>query len=85
MKYLYIRLSSSKFILFQCTVPSLQKLCDILGEHKSWTVAHIVAHFGQYELLNEPDVQKQINEVDPATGSTALMVNINNYLIIYHP
>ncbi|XP_045496134.1 85/88 kDa calcium-independent phospholipase A2 [Colias croceus] len=60
----------------ECTVQSLQKLCDILSEHKSWTVAHMVAHFGQYELLNEPDVQRHIDEVDPATGATALMIAI---------
>ncbi|XP_045526544.1 85/88 kDa calcium-independent phospholipase A2 [Pieris brassicae] len=81
-------ISEEKFITFkdripiyvkitkECTVPSLQKLCDILSEHKSWTVAHIVAHFGQYELLNEPDVQRHIDEVDPSTGASALMVAI---------
>ncbi|XP_072947664.1 85/88 kDa calcium-independent phospholipase A2 isoform X1 [Epargyreus clarus] len=67
---LYIKITK------ECTVASLQKICDTLSENKSWTIAHLVAHFGLYELFNEPDVQKHINDVDPTTGATPLMVAI---------
>ncbi|XP_050666518.1 85/88 kDa calcium-independent phospholipase A2 [Leptidea sinapis] len=82
--------SEERFIVFKekipvyvritkdCTVPSLQKLCDILGKNKSWTIAHMVAYFGQSELLNHPDIQKHINDVDPATGSSCLMIAIQS-------
>ncbi|CAH2245451.1 jg8709 [Pararge aegeria aegeria] len=62
----------------ECTVAGLQKLCDTLTEHQSWSVAHLVAHFGQYELFNDPEVQKQIDEIDPATGTTPLMVAVKS-------
>ncbi|KOB73677.1 putative phospholipase A2, group VI [Operophtera brumata] len=57
----------------ECTVASLQKLCDTLTEHPSWTIAHLVAHFGLFELFNHEDVQKHMDEVDPASGTTPLM------------
>ncbi|XP_045766351.1 85/88 kDa calcium-independent phospholipase A2 [Maniola jurtina] len=69
---LYIKITK------ECTVAGLQKICDTLTEHRSWSVAHLVAHFGQHELFNDPDVQKQINEVDPATGTTPLMVAVKS-------
>lgn len=62
--------------LFQCSVQTLQKVCDTLSEHQSWSIAHLVAHFGLYELFNDPDVQKHLDETDPATGATPLMVII---------
>ncbi|KAI5637886.1 ankyrin repeats (many copies) domain-containing protein [Phthorimaea operculella] len=67
---LYIKITK------ECTVQSLQKLCDLLSTHQSWSVAHIVAHFGQYELFNDPEVQKLINDIDPLTGATPLMVAV---------
>ncbi|XP_041987671.1 85/88 kDa calcium-independent phospholipase A2 [Aricia agestis] len=67
---LYIKLSK------ECTVGSLQKLVDILAEHPSWSLAHVLAYFGIHELFNEPELQAQINIVDPTTGMTPLMVAI---------
>ncbi|XP_047534908.1 85/88 kDa calcium-independent phospholipase A2 [Vanessa atalanta] len=61
-----------------CSVASLQRICDTLTENKSWSLAHMVAHFGQYELFNDPDIQRQINEVDSVTGITPLMLSIKN-------
>ncbi|XP_060802658.1 85/88 kDa calcium-independent phospholipase A2 [Amyelois transitella] len=60
----------------ECTIPTLQKLCDTLSEHQSWTIAHIVAHFGLYELFNDPDVQKHIDDQDAFTGVTPIMVAV---------
>lgn len=78
--------AEEKFIVFKeripifiqitkdCTVSTLQKLCDILSEHQSWTIAHLIAHFGLYEHLTHAAVKKHINEIDPITGATPLMV-----------
>lgn len=63
----------------QCTVSTLQKLCDILSEHQSWTIAHLIAHFGLYEHLTHAAVKKHINEIDPITGATPLMVSQTTY------
>ncbi|KAG6446584.1 hypothetical protein O3G_MSEX004519 [Manduca sexta] len=60
----------------ECTVPSLQKLCDTLSEHQSWSIAHLIAHFGYHEYFNNPVVQKYINDIDPITGATPLMVAV---------
>ncbi|XP_013146930.1 PREDICTED: uncharacterized protein LOC106109842 isoform X1 [Papilio polytes] len=80
--------SEEKFIVFkeriplyikitkECSVPTLQKLCDTLSDHPSWTIAHLVAHFGLYELFNDPDVQKHLDEPDPLKGATPLMVAV---------
>ncbi|CAH2039422.1 unnamed protein product, partial [Iphiclides podalirius] len=80
--------SEEKFIVFkeriplyikvtkECSVQTLQKLCDTLSEHQSWTIAHLVAHFGLYELFNDPDVQKHLDDADPGTGATPLMVAV---------
>lgn len=60
---------------FQCTVAILQKLCNTLLEHQSWTIAHLAAHFGLNELFNSPEVQKHIDDIDSQTGATPLMVS----------
>ncbi|XP_049706832.2 85/88 kDa calcium-independent phospholipase A2 isoform X1 [Helicoverpa armigera] len=62
----------------ECTVAILQKLCDTLSEHQSWTIAHMVAHFGLSELFNDPEVQKHIDSIDPLTGATPLMVAVKS-------
>ncbi|XP_047993745.1 85/88 kDa calcium-independent phospholipase A2 isoform X1 [Leguminivora glycinivorella] len=62
----------------ECTIASLQKLCDTLSKHQSWSIAHLAAHFGLYELFNDPGVQAHLNEVDPATGATPLMVAVKS-------
>ncbi|CAK1585982.1 unnamed protein product [Parnassius mnemosyne] len=60
----------------ECSVQSLQKICDTLSENRSWTIAHLVAHFGLCELFNEPDVQRHFDDADPTTGATPLMVSV---------
>nr|AIN39484.1 PLA2-C [Spodoptera exigua] len=62
----------------ECTVAILQKLCDILSQHQSWTIAHMMAHFGLSEQFNDPEVQKHIDDVDPLTGATPLMVAVKS-------
>ncbi|CAH0729964.1 unnamed protein product, partial [Brenthis ino] len=67
---LYIKITK------ECTVASLQRICDVLTEHQSWSLAHLIAHFGQSELFNDPDLQRLINDVDSATGMTPIMIAI---------
>ncbi|XP_073946905.1 85/88 kDa calcium-independent phospholipase A2-like [Choristoneura fumiferana] len=62
----------------ECTVASLQRLCDTLSEHQSWTLAHLAAHFGLLELFNDPEVQKHLNDADPPTGASPLMVAVKS-------
>ncbi|CAH0398863.1 unnamed protein product [Chilo suppressalis] len=62
----------------ECTVASLQKLCDTLSEYKSWTIAHLVAHIGPYTLFNYPEVQRHLDDADPFTGITPIMVAVKN-------
>lgn len=49
------------------TVNGLQKICDALAEHPSWTLAHLIAHYNLVdhvsnprflELVDDPDYQK---------------------------
>lgn len=46
------------------TIPGLQKLCDILAENPSWSLAHLVAHFGLVEYLAVPQVVELIDYPD---------------------
>ncbi|KAF9823134.1 hypothetical protein SFRURICE_019614 [Spodoptera frugiperda] len=59
-----------------CTVAILQKLCDTLSQHQSWTIAHMMAHFGLSEQFNDPEVQKHLDDIDPLTGATPLMDDV---------
>ncbi|KAL4711460.1 hypothetical protein ACJJTC_005584 [Scirpophaga incertulas] len=69
---LFIRISKD------CTVPSLQKLCDTLSEHRSWTIGHLVAHIGPNELFNDPEIQSHLDDIDPLTGATPVMVAVKS-------
>ncbi|XP_050549409.1 85/88 kDa calcium-independent phospholipase A2 isoform X1 [Spodoptera frugiperda] len=62
----------------ECTVAILQKLCDTLSQHQSWTIAHMMAHFGLSEQFNDPEVQKHLDDIDPLTGATPLMVAVKS-------
>ncbi|CAG9794023.1 unnamed protein product [Diatraea saccharalis] len=69
---LYIKITK------ECTVPSLQKLCDVLSEHRSWTIAHLVAHLGPHDLFNDPEIQSHIDDTDPLSGTTPVMVAVKS-------
>lgn len=40
------------------------KICDILTENPSWTLAHLVAHFNLVEYLSVPQVAEMIDFPD---------------------
>lgn len=44
--------------------PGLQKVCDILVENPSWSLAHLVAHFNLVEYLAVPQVAELIDYPD---------------------
>ncbi|CAH1987398.1 unnamed protein product [Acanthoscelides obtectus] len=60
-----------------CNVHGLQKLCDILTEHPSWTLAHLAAHFGLHDSFNDPRVNCYLNSSEPETGMSPLQVAIS--------
>ena len=58
------------------TLYSLQKLCDVLAEHPSWTLAHLAVHFALHDTLNNPTINSFLNSSDEATGISPLQVAI---------
>lgn len=58
------------------TISGLQKLCDILLEYPSWTIAHLVAYLNLTEHLNNPKVHEIIDLPDHETNMTPLQVTL---------
>ncbi|CAG9864303.1 unnamed protein product [Phyllotreta striolata] len=54
----------------------LQKLCDVLVDHPTWTLAHVAAHFALYDLFNDPKINCFLNSTDIETGMSPLQVAI---------
>lgn len=68
------------FLLFHPRIPQmynitgLQKLCDILLENPSWTIAHLIVFFNLAEHINHSKVADLIDEPDYATNMTPIQV-----------
>lgn len=60
------------------SVNGLQKICDILSENPSWSIAHLVAYFNLTEHIGNPTVLELIDYPDHATFMTPLQVNTLN-------
>ncbi|XP_037045409.1 85/88 kDa calcium-independent phospholipase A2 isoform X2 [Bradysia coprophila] len=58
------------------TVSGLQKICDILSENPSWSIAHLVAFFNLTEHVTNPTVLELIDYPDHATFMTPLQLAI---------
>lgn len=56
-------------------IAGLQKLCDILLENPSWTIAHLIANFNLTEYISHPKVLDLIDEADYATMMTPIQVS----------
>lgn len=54
----------------------LQKICDCLTEHPSWTLAHMAAHFALHDSFNDERINSHLNSSDPATGMSPLQIAI---------
>lgn len=59
-----------------CNVNKIQKLCDTLMEHPTWTLAHLAAHFALYNAFAHADVNSQLNSGDVETGVSPLQVAV---------
>ncbi|KAL1518183.1 hypothetical protein ABEB36_001845 [Hypothenemus hampei] len=60
-----------------CNVNGLQKICDVLSEHPSWTVAHLAAYFAVYDSFNNPKINCYLNSGDSEKGMSPLQVGIS--------
>lgn len=63
------------------SVGGLQKVCDILLEYPSWSIAHLIAHFNLTEYINNPKVQDLIDEPDYETQMTPIQVSYCLHII----
>ncbi|XP_076648971.1 calcium-independent phospholipase A2 VIA [Halictus rubicundus] len=59
-----------------CTVSKIQKLCDTVAEHPTWTLAHLAAHFALYNAFSHAIVNSQLNSGDIETGQSPLQVAV---------
>ncbi|XP_015588619.1 85/88 kDa calcium-independent phospholipase A2 [Cephus cinctus] len=59
-----------------CNVGKIQKLCDTLSEHPTWTLAHVAAHLALYDAFNHAAVNSQLNSSDSETGMSPLQVAV---------
>lgn len=61
-----------------CNVSKIQKLCDTLVQHPSWTLAHLAAHFALYNAFAHTAVNSQLNSGDIETGVSPLQVAVQS-------
>lgn len=57
-------------------VQGLQKICDTLAEHPSWTLGHLAAEFALYDSFNDERINSHLNSSDPSTGMSPLQVAV---------
>nr|XP_029732321.1 85/88 kDa calcium-independent phospholipase A2-like isoform X5 [Aedes albopictus] len=55
-------------------INGLQKLCDTLIEHPSWSLAHIIAHFNLTDYISNPKIIESIDDPDHAELLTPLQI-----------
>ncbi|XP_030753365.1 85/88 kDa calcium-independent phospholipase A2 isoform X2 [Sitophilus oryzae] len=60
-------------------INGLQKICDVLSEHPTWTVAHLAAYFALYDSFNNPKVNCFLNSSDSEKGMSPLQVAITTH------
>lgn len=60
-----------------CNLQGIQKICDVLTEHPSWTLAHLAAHFALYDTFTNEKINRHLNSSDAATGMSPLQVAIS--------
>lgn len=59
-------------------IPGLQKVCDILTENPSWSIAHLVAYFNLVEHLSNPTVVELIDYPDHSKYMTPFQLAIKS-------
>lgn len=63
-----------KMIREMYNINGLQKLCDTLIEHPSWTLAHVIAYFNLTEYVSNPKIVESIDDPDHAELLTPLQI-----------
>lgn len=58
------------------TVNGLQKICDALAEHPSWTLAHLVAFYNLPDYVSNPRFLELMDDPDYQKYMTPFQVNI---------
>lgn len=58
------------------TVNGLQKICDALAEHPSWTLAHLIAYYNLVEYVSNPRFLELLDDPDYEKYMTPFQVNI---------
>ncbi|XP_065217015.1 85/88 kDa calcium-independent phospholipase A2-like [Planococcus citri] len=61
-----------------CKVDSLQKICDVLNENPSWTVAHIAIQLNLLDVLSKPEIKSQLCNPDPISGLYPIHLAVKN-------
>lgn len=56
------------------SINGIQKVCDILLENPSWSIAHLIAYFNLTEHINNPRVLELIDEPDYTNQMTPIQV-----------
>ena len=59
-----------------CNVNKIQKLCDTLVLHPTWTLAHLAAHFSLHNAFAHSIVNCHLNSGDEQTGISPLQVAV---------
>lgn len=57
-------------------IPGLQKVCDLLTENPSWSIAHLVAYYNLVDYLSNPAVADLIDYPDHVKYMTPFQVAI---------
>ena len=57
-------------------IPGLQKVCDLLIENPSWSLAHLVAYFNLVDYLSNPSVAELIDYPDHVKYMTPFQLAI---------
>ncbi|KAK9502817.1 hypothetical protein O3M35_011519 [Rhynocoris fuscipes] len=54
----------------------IQKYCNIIQEHPSWSICHFVVFFNMLEAITSPKIISHINTIDPDSGLSPLQVAV---------
>lgn len=57
-------------------IGKIQKLCDTLTEHPTWTLAHLAAYFALHDAFMHAIVNSQLNSGDSEAGISPLQVAV---------
>lgn len=61
-----------------CNQNGLQRLCDTITEHPSWTLAHLGAYFALHDSFNNAIINSYLNSSDSETGMSPLQVAVQS-------